>query len=313
MQQPFYDIARINERLKTDKHTFIAECEDDYDRKVELAAGLIAKRRSVSPIVLLSGPSGSGKTTTAMRLDDKLKTLGIEAYTISLDDYFLSPHRPDAPKTKSGEPDFESPACIDWTLLNEHFSKLESGEPVEVPHFDFTVQDRGEKVTPLQLGSDEVAIFEGIHALSTLITDKHPQAFKLYISARSDFRLNGEIAFKHTWSRILRRTIRDSLFRGAPASVTLKMWHNVREGEKLYISPYKDGADLQLDTTHPYETNLLRLRAESILEDSPENFERVAELRALLSPLPRFDYLEEDAVPEFSMLREFIGGGIYEY
>jgi uridine kinase len=163
------------------------------------------------------------------------------------------------------------------------------------------------------LGRDEVAIFEGIHALSDRITALHPNAYRLYISARSNIERDGALFFKGTWVRLTRRAIRDAQFRGADAQFTLSLWRNVRRGEKAHISPFKDTASLRLDTLIPYEISLMRGDALRIFSAVPPDFTGFGELHALIAALTEFPPLDASLAPPDSMLREFIGGGIYEY
>ena len=171
------------------------------------------------------------------------------------------------------------------------------------------------KSQPLQLGKDEVAIFEGIHALNDIITGRNPAAAKVYISARSDILGDdGSVVFKRTWLRLERRTVRDSKFRAWKADVTVKMWANVRRGEKLYISPFKDNASIMFDSTLPYEINVIRAFAQPLFDHlrvSPE-MERYEEVRHLAEAYPQFEILDEKYVAPDSLIREFIGGGIYD-
>ena len=65
-----------------------------------------------------------------------------------------------------------------------------------VPRYDFVHQCRDlEPSASLRLKKNEVAVFEGIHALNDSITLVHPEAFKLYISARSNVEFNGQVVF----------------------------------------------------------------------------------------------------------------------
>ena len=148
--------------------------------------------------------------------------------------------------TPEGDIDYESPLCLDMELLNDHFSMLAEGKRIYVPKYEFSRRMRViEPSKSIKLKKDEIVVFEGIHALNDLITQKHPDAFKLYISARSNVEFNGEVVFKGTWFRLVRRTVRDYKFRGADPDQTLSMWANVRRGEKANISPFKNKADFQ--------------------------------------------------------------------
>jgi len=306
-----YDIETINRRCKDSPIVFAKECEAIYNRKVMEAAADIAERSEFCPIVFLSGPSGSGKTTTAHKICDAVKGLGIHTHIVSLDKYYLE-HNANTPRTEDGEIDLESPHCLDLALLDEHLTALEHGEEIAVPHFSFTRQIRDPKKSmPLKLGKDEIVIFEGIHALNDMIADGHSGAYKLYISARSDVVENGELCFKRTWTRLLRRIVRDELFRGYGASKTLSLWANVREGEKKYISPFKYKADLLFDSSMGYEVPIMKKYAVKALENVPDGTERLSELQELLPALMEFEEIDSKLVPEDSILREFIGGLIY--
>ena len=309
-----YLLSEINEAVRKDPCGFLKSCEADYDNKIIAAARGIAAHRDKSHIILLAGPSGSGKTTTALRIENTLDHSGIETYTISMDNYFMTVDAETSPRTQQGDYDFESPLCLDLELLNQHFAMLDRGEQVEVPRFDFVSHSRidNESSQTLKLGTDELAIFEGIHALNDLITDRNPQAFKLYIAARSNIVDDyGIVVFRHKWMRLCRRIIRDHNFRGSTAEETLRMWKNVRRGEKLYITPYKENANLLFDSSLACECSVLKPFIVPLLK----NVSRI-EFPVVDSILDAFEQIEEvDAnyVPEKSLLREFIGGSVFSY
>ena len=309
-----YRIDDINKRASGDPEAFAQECEAIFSRKVDEVAATIAERMSISRIVFLSGPSGSGKTTTAIKICDALHAIGIRSHSVSMDKYFITLDPQTAPRTFDGKIDRESPRCLDIDLLIKHFDLLEDGEEVIIPHFDFMTQARNlSKAEPLQLKRDEVVIFEGIHALNDMLADKHPSAFKLYISARSDIIDDDDVCFKRTWTRLLRRVVRDERFRGTGASETLKMWANIRRGEKEFISPFKYKADILFDSSLQYEVPVMKRFALDAFNNIPDGTERIDELRALLPQLTRFEEIEQKHIPLNSILREFIGGGIYKY
>ena len=309
-----YNLESINMRATSDPHSFAQECEAIFNRKVDEVAATITEHIADSRVVFLSGPSGSGKTTTANKICDALEGIGIHAHTISMDKYYLA-HDPEiSPRTPDGEIDLESPYCLDLDLLISHFGMLDRGEEAIIPHFDFKMQAcNPDKAKPLKLGRDEVVIFEGIHALNDILTDKHPNAFKLYISARSDIKKNDEICFKRTWTRLLRRVVRDELFRGTGAAQTLKMWANVRVGEKQYISPFKYKANILFDSSMQYEVPVMKRFTLDAFGSIPQDTERIEELRCLLPELIKIEEIDPIFVPPNSILREFIGGGIYKY
>ena len=309
-----YQLQDINARILADTPAFLRECDENYHKRVVEAADTILERMDASPIVLLSGPSGSGKTTTALKIEEELERRGISTHTVSLDNYFKTRDPLTAPRTADGEYDLESPLCLDMELLDETFTRLSRGEEVIIPHFEFSRQMRNDaRGRPLKLEKNEVAIFEGIHALGPGIAGPHPEATRLYISARSNVMKDGEVKFKGTWMRLTRRAVRDYSFRGSDIAYTLSQWANVRRGEKLYISPYKDTAHVKVDSSLPYEVSVMKNYALPLLKAVPEENQRRSELLDLMAAFDFFEPIDPSLVAKNSLLREFIGGGSYHY
>ena len=312
-----YQLQDINDKIRRDPAAFLAECDAQYQQRIDAAVDSILARIQESPIVLLSGPSGSGKTTTALKLEQELVRRGVNTHTISLDNYYKTLNRATAPRTPEGDIDYESPLLLDMDLLDETFTKLSQGEWVVVPKFEFARQMRNDsRGTLLKLDKNEIAIFEGIHALNDDIAGRHPEATTLYISARSNFMEGEELRFKGTWMRIARRAVRDLNFRGTGMVETLSMWYNVRRGEKKYISPFKGRANVTIDSSVRYGPSVFSNYAEplrkAVEEVSPEN-ERQAELKDMVDAFRYFEPVDPALVASDSLIREFIGGGSYTY
>ena len=306
-----YDLGEINLKTVSDPKGFMEECDALYQQRLEKAVSLILKNKKKSPIILLSGPSGSGKTTTSMKLADAMERRGVRTHYVAMDDYFKTVDQ-NTPRTPEGELDLESPLCLDMELLNRHFTELANGERIYVPKYEFSRRMRiQEPSKAIRLGPDEMVVFEGIHALNTAITDVHPEAFKLYISARSDVEFQGSVVFKRTWFRLVRRLVRDYKFRGSDPLVTMSMWGNVRRGEIHYISPFKEKADFRFDTSFAYEPAVFNTTATTLFQSVPEGIERFDELRRVLPALQLFGVISESLVAPDALIREFIGGGIY--
>ena len=307
-----YQLQEINKRIRTDVVDFLAECDANYAARVSLAADKILENLERSPIVLLSGPSGSGKTTTALKIAEELQRRGVKSHAVAMDSYFKTMNPRTAPRTPDGDIDYESPLCMDMELLSKHFTALSQGEEIIIPKFEFARQMRNDSLgMPLQLGKNEIAIFEGIHALNDDIAGRHPEATKLYISARSNVNEGSALRFKGTWMRLTRRAVRDYNFRGTDVAETLEMWANVRRGEKLYISPFKNRADIIFDSSLPYEVSVMRNYAVPILRSVPEDNERHDEMLELVDAFQHFEPIDPELVARESLLREFIGGGSY--
>ena len=309
-----YQLQEINKRIRSDVKEFLAGCDRSYSERVSLAADKILANLERSPIVLLSGPSGSGKTTTALKIAEELQRRGVNSHAVAMDNYFKTLNRRTAPRTPEGDIDYESPLCMDMDLLDEHFTALSKGEEIIVPKFEFARQMRNDSLgVPLRLGKNEIAIFEGIHALNDDIAGRHPEATKLYISARSNVNEGAVLRFKGTWMRLTRRIVRDYQFRGTDVGQTLDMWANVRRGEKLYISPFKNRADIIFDSSLPYEVSVMRNFAPPILKHVPEDNERYDEVMDLIAAFEHFEPIDPELVAKDALLREFIGGGSYTY
>ena len=309
-----YELYVINNRLSNTPEAYVSECETYFNSRVRKAANEIVNNIDLSPIVLLSGPSGSGKTTTAMRLAVELRRLGISSHNISLDNYFITVDPLTAPRTPSGDIDFESPLCLDMDLLNEHFKDLAAGKAIRIPHFSFPHQARVEgKYTEMRLGKNEIAIFEGIHALNESITHDHPGAYKIYVSTLTDIIDNGNDLIDGEGLRLLRRIVRDDFFRGADPQFTLKMWSNIRRGEILNILPYKDQANFTIDSVLPYEVSVLKQFTSGIIDKVSPKVENFDDLEHIVNAFHRFMDVDPSFVPADSILREFIGGSSFEY
>ena len=307
-----YSLKQINEAVRSDPAAFAQACDAAFEKKVEAAARRIADHRAESHIILLSGPSGSGKTTTALKIEERLKGMGIETHTVSMDDYFYTLDPDTAPRNREGAIDFESPFFLDIGLLNQHFAMLDRGELIHVPKYEFARQMRSDTFTrPMRLGKDDLVIFEGIHALNDIIVGRNPRAFKLYIAARSDILdEDGGLVFDKSWIRLCRRIVRDFKFRGSDADFTLKLWENVRRGERLYISPYKENADLMFDSSLALSASVLKPFVTPLLEKIPRGKYQVVE--DILRGLEKIEALDEKYIPAKSLSREFIGGSPYD-
>ena len=305
-----FDLTEINRRMRSDPVGFAEECDAAYFAEVTGIAGRITQNIHRSHIILLAGPSGSGKTTTALNIERELDRIGLETHTISMDDYYQDVDPLTTPRNAQGEYDFESPELLDLALLQEHFQALDAGEEIVIPHYDFHSRKRDmSQGRTLRLGQNEIALFEGIHALNGKITGRGSGAgaFKLYISARSDVEQEGKTVFKGTWMRMLRRVIRDVKFRNTSAVNTFAMWENLRVGEKRFISPYKNSADVLCDTSLAYEVGLLRNFSEGIFDGLPESMPRREEALRMRRMLELFEPMDAAFLSERSLMHEFVG------
>lgn len=309
-----YELTLINQRAKSNPEKFILECEEEYESRIKMAAELILQNRKNSPLVLLSGPSGSGKTTTSQKIEQEIRKHGVMTHAIGMDNYFKTVDPATSPLTPDGEVDFESPACVDFELMKKHFDRFMSGKPVPVPRYNFA-EKRREKMPAIVRypTGDDIVIVEGIHALGDIAVKAFPDAYKLYISTASDIEKNGGEFFYHSWMRLIRRVVRDYLFRGASAEYTLGLWGNVCRGEDIYIRPTKTRANFTFDSSFPYELCVMKGYFLDLFKNEPESVKNMSDVGKVLDCLEQFESIDPALIPPQSLLREFIGGGIYEY
>ena len=292
------DIINISEALQEKKLAKIAE--------------EIASRKGVK-LVLLAGPSSSGKTTSCKRLSIQLAVNGLKPLQISLDDYFVD--RDKTPKDENGEFDFESIYALNLDLLNDQFNALFRGEEVELPKYDFPSGKSVKSGKKLKLEPNNVLVVEGIHALNPELTAHVPeeQIFRVYASALTTILLDNHNYIPTTDNRLLRRIIRDYKYRGVSAQETIRRWPSVRSGENKWIFPFQENADAMLNTAMLYELSVLKMQAEPLLQQVPENCEEFAEAYRLLKFLKYFKGIPYNNLPPTSLLREFLGGSSFHY
>ena len=282
------------------------------EKKIAKIAEEIASRKGVK-LVLLAGPSSSGKTTSCKRLSIQLAVNGLKPLQISLDDYFVD--REKTPKDASGEYDYESIYALDLDLINEQFNALFRGEEVELPKYDFQSGKSKKSGNKLKMNDNNVLVVEGIHALNPELTAHIPQEqiFRVYASALTTILLDNHNYIPTTDNRLLRRTIRDYKYRGVSAQETIHRWPSVRAGENKWIFPFQENADAMLNTAMLYELAVIKMQAEPLLQQVPENCEEYAEAYRLLKFLKYFKGIPYNNLPPTSLLREFLGGSSFHY
>ena len=282
------------------------------ERKIAKIAEEIASRKGVK-LVLLAGPSSSGKTTSCKRLSIQLAVNGLKPLQISLDDYFVD--REKTPKDASGEYDYESIYALDLDLINEQFNALFRGEEVELPKYDFQSGKSKKSGNKLKMNDNNVLVVEGIHALNPELTAHIPQEqiFRVYASALTTILLDNHNYIPTTDNRLLRRIIRDYKYRGVSAQETIHRWPSVRAGENKWIFPYQENADAMFNTAMLYDLSVIKMQAEPLLQQVPENCEEHAEAYRLLKFLKYFKGIPYNNLPPTSLLREFLGGSSFHY
>lgn len=277
-----------------------------HEQRIAEIAGTIEKRLREVRVILISGPSSSGKTTFAKRLSIQLLARGITPFPMEMDNYFVD--RDSTPLDENGELDFESIRAVNTQRLGEDIQKLITGQQVQLPHFDF----KAGKSSPgeiVQLLPGQIIILEGIHGLNPQLTPNIPseQTFRIYASALTQLNLDRHNRVSTTDTRLIRRIVRDTRDRGYSALDTINRWESVRRGEKRYIFPFQENADVMFNSALVYELAALKPLAEPLLRQVPFGTPEHIEAKRLLTFLEWFIPADHDSIPDNSIIREFVG------
>lgn len=306
-------VYRLNKKIQEGKiKDLILFSEAIHEKKIAEIASKIKERQNIR-MVLIAGPTSSGKTTFAGKLGMALRVQGIKPVTISVDNYFVE--REQNPVDENGNYDFECLEAIDVKLLNEQLLSLLMGKEVELPTFDFKTGHKQYLGNKLKLREDEILIIEGIHCLNDELTNQIPKEnkFKVYISDLTVLNIDYYNRISTTDTRLIRRISRDYQFRNYSALHTLQMWNSVGRGEQKYIFPYQEEADCMFNSSILYELAVLKDFVVPLLQEIDNSHPEYAEAKRLIEMLQYFESVKEiDLIPNNSLLREFIGGSIYE-
>lgn len=302
------NVGALNDAIRGGRvHEVVLVSEALHEQNVAEIARKIAVRKP--QIVLIAGPTSSGKTTFSRRLTIQLLALGISPYPLELDNYFLA--REDTPPGEDGQANFEALEALNLPLLGEHLEQLLASKKVQLPRYNFE-SGKPEAGGHVQLRRGQPIIMEGIHGLDPQLLPRSlgGRGFKIYVSALTQLNLDRHNRVSTTDTRLLRRIVRDARERGYSAKDTISRWESVRRGEKKYIFPYQENADVMFNSALVYELSALVPLAEPLLRQVPYGLPEYIEAKRLLTFLEWFLPIEAGLIPENSIVREFIGGSI---
>jgi len=302
------DVGALNDALQEGRGGEVALVSEAlHEQRIAYIAEEIAKRHEAVRLVLIAGPSASGKTTFSKRLAVQLLAKGLRPVAVELDNYFVD--RDKTPRNERGEYDFEALGAVDRELLNEQLARLLAGQRVRLPRYNFP-QGKREEGEWFKLSRDHVILLEGIHGLNPDLVPALPKEsiYRVYVSALTQLNLDHYNRVPTTETRLIRRIVRDARERGYSVMATLQRWNSVREGEKAWIFPHQEHADIMFNSALVYELSALKPLAEPLLYQVEFHAAEYAEARRLLALLRWFVPCSTELVPANSILREFIGG-----
>ena len=307
---PQTDIKELNFLATSAPEKMVLDAERTYFDKIEKIASQIINNPQLK-LILLAGPSGSGKTTTANLLADKLRSMQTEALVISLDNFYRDQDDPNYPRLDDGQLDYECPESLNLDKMQAVFEKILSGETFAIPKYDFKEGRCTEEEVHKPI-SQGCVIIEGLHALNPLISNHLPseKILKIFISVSTNIMDGDTQILSGRKIRFVRRLVRDSIYRGATAERTFDIWDEVLAAEDVYLYPYKSHADIAFDTFHTFELGVMKKYADLLLtEDLAKRNEYIAVVVAAFKQIKPVD---EKYIPETSLIKEFIVGGVYE-
>jgi uridine kinase len=305
------NIGHLNGRVNNGKGPEIIKITEAlHEKKIVYIADRILKEQK--KLVLVAGPSSAGKTTFTKRLAIQLLVNGIRTLIISADDYFL-PHSK-TPRDEFGRLDFESINAVDIPFLNKHLLRIIHGKKVRMPKFNFVTgrRNKGEIISLPQKG---IILLEGIHCLNKDLTHRVPRSlkFKIYISALSQLNVDDHNRISTTDTRMLRRIVRDTHFRGYNIRKALRRLGSVRNGEEKNIYPFQEEADEMFNSALIYEPAILKKFFLPIIKRIKKSAPEYEEAKRFINFLTLFGELNDRDIPSNSILREFIGGSSFVY
>jgi uridine kinase len=309
------NVAQLTDvSIKGEVSKLIRNAEALFIKRILGIADEIVNRKDEVKIVLISGPSSSGKTTFSKRLGVFLHIQGLTPVTLSMDNYYLD--RKDSPRHPDGSYDFEAPEALDLPLFNDHLERLINGEKVKGPVFNFVEGVRDpHKTIEFSVGPGQVLLIEGIHALNDRLHEnvERRNKYQIFVSALTQLCIDQHNRIFTSDTRLLRRIVRDRLFRGYSAVDTINGWASVRRGEDKNIFPFQESADIMFNSALVYEHAVLKAYAKRFLLEVPQESRAYVEAYRLYKFIDLFLPIFPEEVPRDSVLREFIGGSGFQY
>ena len=302
-------VGFLNEKIAKNEFNDLIIMQESFQEK---KIGEIANKvfDSKKKIIFIAGPTSSGKTTFSHRLSYHIKALGLNPITLSVDNFFID--RQFSPRDENGDYDFESLENVDLKYFNDFLIKLLNGEKLLLPKFNFITGKREFKNEYTKLNQNDILIIEGIHSLNNKMSYaiNNDEKFNIYISALTQIAIDNHNRISTSDFRLIRRIVRDNRERGFNAQDTIRLWDKVQNGEMQNIFPYQENANVIFNSSLVYELSILKIYVEPLLFNIDRDSVEFITAKRLLKILSFFLAGTENAIPKYSIIREFIGNSI---
>lgn len=317
-----YSVEKLNEHIKNGTFPDLVErVTQKYSAEIDAAVEKIIARKDEVRIVIVAGPSSSGKTTTTIKIGEQLQKQGYELVTMELDNYYFNLEH--HPQDEFGDYDFETPEALDLKLINQHLADLLEGKTIQMPRYNFKTGKREEETDAMKLEKHQILLLDSLHGLYAPMTNSvsDKKKFKLYIETLCQIKNKAGEFIRWTDVRLLRRMVRDSWHRSYNPRQTLEHWHYVRRSEIQHIIPFLGTVDHIIDGSLPYELPIYKKHLFDYFPDFVKNYRddpkrldayiRAKRVHDLLASIEVWE--DESVIPKDALIREYIGGSIYEY
>ena len=176
-------------------------------------------------VIGVAGGSGSGKSTVTREV---LASIGPDMATVVMqDDYYLDQTHLSPEERR--QTNYDHPDAFDWPLMVQQLRALRRGEPIDMPSYDFTLDNRASRTITVQPAP--VIVVEGLFALFDAQL-REMMSLKIFVDTAADV-------------RFIRRLQRDISERGRSTDSVIKQYlETVRPMHKQFIEPTKRHADV---------------------------------------------------------------------
>ncbi len=308
--------GELNDIISQGKLPDLIKLAEAYQaRSISAIADQIISHPDQPRLIFLAGPTSSGKTTSANRLAIELRVLKKDVLILSLDNYYL-PHSKISDDPQTGLKNFELMSALDLQLFRHNINTLLSGKPVFLPKYHFDGEGPKPETISTTIGENTYIIVEGIHGLNPgLWKDLMDMpSFRIYVSALNTLNIHDHLPLSTSDHRLIRRLVRDHLFRGYSINETIRRWPDVMQNEYMSIFPFQESAHALFNSALVYELAVFSHFASHIMDPAMAENEQIREeVRRLNRILSLLTPINPDDIPPTSILREFIGGSSFQY